>query len=731
MINEQSSKAKHSSWWKRRTRMEKWLFLLLALLLIIIIIILAVKLSAQIDSQVCFTPDCVQTAAKVLEKVDLNTSPCQNFYKFACGNFIKNTVLPQSKTSISSFSIVSDMVDEQMRTLLEKPVQDTDARAFVLVKSIYQACMNTTEIEAHALENVKKTIKGIGGWPVVEGFKWNERAFDWTETIYKFMRMGMEYDIFFEFNVFPEETDSTKHTLLLDQPFIVSFDKLMRRGYNESIVRAYHVYMSKIAMAFGAEEERAYRHMLDVINLDIAITRITVPSEKRRNSSLEDNRYSIKDLEKEFPYVPWLQYINTMLDPVKIMTYDDNITVTLPQYFKELKNIITSTPKQTMANYIFWKGIKGLIQYLSNDLRALQLDFFKVVSGRTEREPRWKECVQKVKSRLHVASSALYVRHFFKEEAKKTMVEIINNIQAQFMDNLRKVDWMDEVTRKHALEKAKVMKAHIAYPDELLNDEIIDYYYQNLSVDRSKYLGSMRNVTLHSWRINYAKLNERVDKKDWREHSYAVVTNAFYDQNGNNIEFPASILQGVFFDNNRPQYMNYGAIGYIIGHEITHGFDDSGRQYDKDGNLVDWWQPKTQSAFEAKAQCIIDQYSNITVPEINLNLNGINTQGENIADNGGIKQAYLAYKKWAHKHHTERALPGLPYTPEQMFWISAGNTWCDVERREELKISVMDRAHAPSYYRVNVPLMNSEYFAKDFNCPIGSPMNPKRKCRVW
>jgi membrane metallo-endopeptidase-like protein 1 len=621
-------------------------------------------------------------------------------------------------------------VDEQMRTLLEKPIKETDTRAFVLVKSIYQACMNTTEIEAHSVEDLKRTLRGMGGWPVVEGQRWNERGFDWTHTIYEFMKFGFNSNIFFEFNVSPNVSDSSKDTLTLDQPFIVSFDKIMRRGFNETLVRAYYDYMVKIAKGFGAEEEAAHKEMRDVIELDIAITRITVPSEKRRNSSLEDNPYTIKQLEKEFPYVPWLTYINVMLQPVKIMTYDDYITVTLPQYFKDLEKVIRGTPKRTMANYMYWKVVKGLITYLTDDMRRLQLGFSKVLSGRSERDARWKECILKPK-RIYIASGALYVRHFFKKEAKNTMLEIVNNIQEQFREVLQTVDWMDEVTRKHALEKAKAMSAHIAYPDELLDDKKIDEYYANLTVNPLKYLESMMNVTLFTQRVFYERLDNPSSKDDWRNHAHATVTNAFYDQSENSIEFPASILQGVFFDNSRPHYMNYGAIGYIIGHEITHGFDDEGRQFDKDGNLVDWWQPKTKSAFDVKAQCIIDQYSNITVPGINLNLNGINTQGENIADNGGIKQAYLAYKKWVNKHQPERTLPGLPYTPEQMFWISAGNTWCDVERREELQINIMDRYHSPNYYRINVPLMNSEYFAKDFNCPVGSPMNPVHKCLIW
>jgi membrane metallo-endopeptidase-like protein 1 len=190
-------------------------------------------------------------------------------------------------------------------------------------------------------------------------------------------------------------------------------------------------------------------------------------------------------------------------------------------------------------------------------------------------------------------------------------------------------------------------------------------------------------------------------------------------------------LQDHFFDPERPQYMNYGGIGEVIGHEITHGFDDGGRQYDKDGNLIDWWEPETNRTFARKSQCLVEQYGNYTVPEIEMSLNGVKNLGENIADNGGIKIAYRGYLRWLDRNKVEKALPGLPYTPRQMFWISAATNGCTKYKKEYLKQMVMSGFHSPYYFRILVPFMNSDYFARDFNCPLGSPMNPKYKCRVW
>ncbi|KAG5889087.1 hypothetical protein JTB14_004931 [Gonioctena quinquepunctata] len=308
---------------------------------------------------------------------------------------------------------------------------------------------------------------------------------------------------------------------------------------------------------------------------------------------------------------------------------------------------------------------------------------------------------------------------------------MVDDIRAEFEDILKSVEWMDDETRMNAIDKARSMTSHIAYPDELLDNRKLEEFYDGLELDPNQYMRSILNVTLFGTRFSFKRLRQAVNKTDWVTHGRPAVVNAFYSSIENSIQFPAGILQGVFFSDDRPRYMNYGAIGFVIGHEITHGFDDQGRQFDKDGNLVNWWQESTKTAFVEKAQCIIDQYGNYSVPDLKLNLNGINTQGENIADNGGLKESYLAYQNWVQRNGEEPKLPGLKYTPNQMFWVSAANTWCSVYRSESLKLRILTGYHSPGEFRVLGPLSNSEYFYKDFNCPEGSKMNPVKKCKVW
>jgi len=278
------------------------------------------------------------------------------------------------------------------------------------------------------------------------------------------------------------------------------------------------------------------------------------------------------------------------------------------------------------------------------------------------------------------------------------------------------------------------MVEHIGYPPELLDMKKLTDLYNGLELDSADFFGNGLNMTVFGTNYAFSKLREKVNKTDWVRHGNPAIVNAFYSPLENSIQFPAGILQGVFFNSERPKYMNYGAIGWVIGHEITHGFDDQGKQFDKEGNLVNWWHPETASRYKNKAECIIGQYSNYKFPQLDdLHVNGINTQGENIADNGGIKEAYRAYNQWIKTNGAEQILPGLDYSPRQLFWISAANVWCSKARPQALKLSVLTGAHSPDQFRVQGAFSNMPAFARDFNCPIGSKMNPNKdeQCNVW
>ncbi|XP_053595846.1 neprilysin-2-like [Microplitis demolitor] len=395
---------------------------------------------------------------------------------------------------------------------------------------------------------------------------------------------------------------------------------------------------------------------------------------------------------------------------------------------------MNTTSKRTQSNFIIWRVIFDSVSFLSEEINKKRIDFLSSANGNTKRQPRSNECLNAISHYLPLAIGSLYIKKYFNEDAKNNVTEMVNAIINQFKKTLETVDWMDEVTRKHALKKADSMVTDIAYNDGLLDEKKIETIYENFEFDiNDSYLQTILNLGSYMNEINREKFRTHFNKSDWVLYLNPTAVNAFNLFHYNIIQFPAAILQGSFFNNDRPRYINYGAVGFLIGHEITHGFDTIGKRFYEDGNLLKWWEASTDDKFWDKALCFYEQYQNYVVNEVGMNVNGLKTITENIADNGGLKTTYLAYKSWAESQNvSEPRLPGLDhYTPTQMFWISASHTWCTAQRPEVLKIQIISDNHSPAEFRVIGAFSNIKEFSDDFKCPVGSPMNPRSKCSMW
>lgn len=411
----------------------------------------------------------------------------------------------------------------------------------------------------------------------------------------------------------------------------------------------------------------------------------------------------------------------------------ETVIMQQPSYYDQLGNILNLTDKRTIANYVLWRDLADYVPYLTSELREMEFAFFKTVTGKSVKQARWSDCVKATAGMMNIAVSSMYVREYFNNHRiKHDVSQIINEISSEFEKVLHENTWMDQETKRKALKKLNAMHSNVGYPTELLDDSLIEGYYSNLVLNETNYLQSAIDIDNYGKAFVCSRFHKPVNRTDWVDHATSIYVNANYNGKTNSIQIIAAMLQGHFFATDRPQYMNYASIGYVIGHEMTHGFDDLGRLYDSDGNLVDWWQEDTKKAFVEKKNCIIEQYGNYTDKSINMSLNGVNTQGENIADNGGLKLAYRAYVSAMEKASGEDPmLPGLPFSPKQLFWISAAQTWCSIERPEVKKIMFLTDNHAIGRYRVLGTLSNSVDFAEDFNCQSNTPMNPSHKCEVW
>ncbi|XP_015111046.1 neprilysin-2 isoform X2 [Diachasma alloeum] len=666
--------------------------------------------------RVCTTKVCNDTASMIITKMDRKVKPCDNFYRFACGNYLNNTLIPPDRRTMGAFEEIEIEIQKQLRLVLEEPSLPMEPKAYKLAKKLYKSCMNETAIEAQDFKPLLSILQKLGGWPVLEGDQWNEETFNWTQSVYNLSDLGYFVNYFFKISIEVDFKNTTKHVLYLDQASLKLSREYLTEDLNKTI--EYYSYMVNVAVVLGAKEEFAEKELLQSLKFEMELANISLPEEKRRNLTLLYNPMTIAQLSQTYPSIPWKEYFNRLLPPSIRVDDSEIVIVVVPSFITNLEKLMNEIPKRIQANYMMWRAVTASLKYL-------------IPASETQRESRWKECVNIVLKHLSRSVDVQYVRKYFNKDAKKNTIEMVDDMRKQFNQILQNLDWMDDETRKSALEKATSMTSHIAYPDVLLDERKLEEFYHDLELSDENYLQNILNLTLFKTKYSFSKLRKPVNKSDWRTEANPTTVNAFYSPDRNSIYLPAGILQGAFFNNDRPRYVNYGAIGFLIGHEMTHAFDDMGRQFDKEGNLVDWWAPSTKEKYLAKAQCFIDQYGNYSVEEVGLNLNGINTQGENIADNGGMKLAYLTYKDWSARNGREPMLPRLPYTPRQMIWISAASTWCEKHGIEYLKQLVKVDPHIPEEFRILGVLSNMPEFAEDFKCPVGSRMNPKKKCSMW
>ncbi|XP_074595255.1 neprilysin-2-like [Brevipalpus obovatus] len=736
--------AKPQNWWSSRTRLERWLLFLLILFILSAVMTISILVyfegttfdnilhNKSSQKSICTTPGCVKAAARILEILDQKTSPCQDFYQFACGNWIKKKHINEDQSGITQFGALRDELNRKLRALVEAPANSSEAVYYKMMRTVYKQCMDIAQVNEQSKGEIVKDIVHLGGWPLIEGPTWKQNEFDWIESLKRMKELGYSHNIFLTISVTADIRNNSRNIIDLDQVIFAGPNrKYLMKGLNDTVVKAYYQAMVDSASYIGKNSKEAIEEgAKEILDFEVELAKIALPFEKRRNFTELYHKMKLGDIVKFAPKVPWADIVRMVIN--QNLTDDEEINVKVPRYLTQLDEIMATANTKTIANYMVWRMVFSALPISEEKLRRISEEYERALFGKKGESPRWDTCINHVYATFKAPLSALYVRSSFDEESRSTARKMVKYIRDQFIASLKKVDWMDPETRNRAIEKAKEMEVLIGYPPELLQEDKIMEMFEGLEVrDDVKYYRNSLAIRKHQTDYSLRELRKPIVRNDWRKFIESATVNAFNNFVQNMIKFPAGILQGVFFDKDRPDYLNFGGIGYIIGHEITHGFDDKGRQFDKEGNNVKWWLPETETRFRDKVQCIIEQYGNYSVDEIGEKLNGLNTQGENIADNGGLKQAYLAYQKFVLDTKPEPILPGLTLNQEQLFWVSAANIWCSKLRPETLRLRVLSGAHSPAKFRVNGPLSNMKEFAKSFKCPKGSPMNPVKKCSVW
>ncbi|XP_033220986.1 neprilysin-2-like [Belonocnema kinseyi] len=610
-------------------------------------------------------------------------------------------------------------MEDKLQSNIEGPVQNNEPRHITLSKNFYQACLKSSATQKNDRQGLLSKLKNMGGLPVLEGDSWEEKKFDWENASYSMVNQGLIMDSFFNFDIVTDFKDSTKNVLNIDQPMPRVDREALIKGFKDKTVSDYYHNMIDTAVKYGANKGRAQKELRDVLDFEIKLAAITLSDEERRNQAALENLMTVKDLTRKYPFVHWKKYFNAILKSAFIIGDDEIIKVSVPTFFKNLGKLLKKTHKRVLANYLLWQVLEGQIQGTSSK----------------------QDCLDMTTGFLGLSAGAQYVRKYFTPESKKSAEEIAVSIEQQFSKMLKEVVWMDKKTKTRALAKLKSMKNVIGYPDEILHDKTVDEYYKTLEITPTDLVQANANLTMFRLDHSFSNLRKTIEKSDWPWVSCAYTitgTSTEYDDHLNRINVPAGILQDIFFDKDRPQYLNYGAIGaFVLGNKLTTAFDYDGRQFDENGNLGDWWTAATKRKFRRKAACITQQYKKYTVKDGSIKMSGTKVARKNIADNGGVKLAYLAYEDFVKRHGPEPTLPGLNYSQSQLFWIQAAMTQCAKYTPEYVKdfntkySQFMDEFATPSEFRATGVFANMPEFAKDFGCKAGSKMNPVNKCSVW
>lgn len=685
------------------------------------------------EKQVCLTETCVKTAANLISSIDRSVNPCDDFYNFACGNWIKENPIPDGKSMWGTFVKLDQQNQLVVKNALEKPFDELKSKSEKKAKLYYMSCMDANEtIETLGAKPMLDLLKEVGGWSIAGPFNienWNlQQSLQILQNKYN---MGG----LFSWAVQEDDRNSSIHIIQVDQAGLTlpTRDTYLNKTANEKILHAYLDYMTDIGVLLGGERNRTRGLMQAVIDFETRLAEITIPAEERRDEEKMYNLMAVGELQERAPFISWIDYFSDALRIVqKKITDKEKIVVYAPKYLANLTTVIeqyknTTEGKITLNNYLIWQMVRSLTGCLSRPFRDAYKGLRKALVGTEGGEESWRYCVTDTNNVLGFAVGAVYVREAFQGKSKIMAEQMINRVRTAFKENLKELTWMDEETRLLAESKADAISDMIGFPDYILDPKRLDEKYGDLDVSADQYFKNNINANKYNLKQNLRKLGQPVNRTRWNMTPPTV--NAYYTPNRNQIAFPAGILQAPFYDINHQQALNFGAMGVVMGHELTHAFDDQGREYDKYGNMHQWWNNKTIERFKKQTECVVKQYSNYEIN--NKHLNGKQTLGENIADNGGLKAAYRAYSDWVDKNEEEIPLPALNLTHKQLFFLSFAQVWCSASTDEATNLQVEKDTHATPKYRVIGSLSNLPEFAENFNCPLGSKMNPKDKCVVW
>ncbi|MGC2818350.1 MAG: M13 family metallopeptidase [Candidatus Sulfotelmatobacter sp.] len=638
--------------------------------------------------------------------MDRTVDPCADFFQYSCGGWIKNNPIPPDQSSWDTYSKMQDENRERLRGILEaaaKPVSTHDPSE-QKIGDYYASCMDENAINAKGTEPLKPQLDRIAQ------LSSKAEIADVAATM-------VDDNVLFSFDSTQDYRDASQVIAEADQGGLGLPDRdyyLKEDPKSVDLRKAYVVHVQKMFELLGDEPDAAATEAQTVMRIETALAKGSMTRVERRDPKNLDHKMTSVEFEKISPDFQWQVYFTKVGLPSL-----GSLNVASPGFFKALNEEIAKENLADWKVYLRWHLVHANAPFLSSALVNENFAFYgKTLRGQQELQPRWKRCTQNVDNDLGEALGQVYVEKYFSPEAKQQALKMVKEIDAAMAADINALPWMSAATKQQALVKLHGMANKIGYPDKWRD-------YSKLEIVRGDELGNVERARKFEFNRELAKIGKPVDRGEWDMTPPTV--NAYYNPQMNDINFPAGVLQPPAFDPDSDAAPNYGDTGGTIGHELTHGFDDEGRQFDAQGNLRDWWTAEDGKEFVKRASCISDQYSTYTIID-DIKINGKLTLGEDVADLGGLILAYMAWKDDT-KGQNLQPIDGL--TPDQRFFVGYGQSWCGETRDETKRLRATVDPHSPEKYRTNGVVSNMPEFQEAFHCKAASPMVNQNRCRVW
>jgi putative endopeptidase len=650
-----------------------------------------------------------------LSAIDKTADPCTDFYQYACGNWNKANPIPADQVRWArSFSLLGERNRYLLWQELDAASKDPKTPLQKKFGDYYAACMNTDLVEQKGLEPLKPALDRIAAL---------NDPHKLAPLVGELAAHGEPAPLF-RFGVSQDEKDSSKQIATVGQSGISLPDRdyyLLDRF--AKIRDQYKDHVTKMFTLAGDSPDQAAKEADSVLRIETALAKASMSRVAMRDPENRYHIYTLADFQKLAPDFDFSIYFKD----VKVGSFD-SLNVTTPDFFKSLNGLITSEPVDAWKSYLRWHTIHAIASNLPKAYFDENFAFFgKTLAGQKEPTPRWKQCTQMTDAALGEAVGQDWVKEHFPPASKAKMDQLVAALEKSLGDDIKTLSWMSDDTKKAALEKLSLIRNKIGYPEKWRS-------YAALEVKRNDLIGNVRNDAIFQRNYNLSKLGKPVDEKEWGMTPPTV--NAYYSPSMNDINFPAGILQPPFFDASIDPAVNFGSIGVVIGHEMTHGFDDEGSKYDGKGNLREWQTAEDRKKFVERTDCEVAEYNGFETSPAHddtpaQNLNGKLTLGENTADNGGLRIAYLALLDTlaAEGKSIDDKIDG--YTEKQRYFLGFAQVWCQNQTDQSARQSALTDPHSTGKWRVNGTVQNFDEFGKAFSCTKGQPMYPTNSCRVW